>query len=486
MGESSRVSRRRLLAGAGVGAVGAALPPAAQAAARRERHTRVDVAVVGAGLCGLTAARRLQARGHSVHVVEADTRVGGRVWTGRTKGGAPLNYGGTFIGPGQDRIAALAAELGVRTYPTYNSGENVLFFDGRRQTYTGAIPPLDAATLLDAQRLIDQLNAMSREIDPAAPWRAPNAGAYDGQTFETWKLAATALPGTRKLMDLAINAVFSVEPREVSLLYVLAYISAAGSLDLLIDTAGGAQERQFIGGSQQIPRKLAAQIGRKHVTIGSRVHAIRTHRGLSTVVSDKVTVKARRVIVAVPPPMAVRIDYQPALAARHDQVRQHLPLGSIGKSIAVYPTAFWRGAGLTGQATSDTGPISATFDISPPSGRPGVMMGFIDAQDARDFSLLSKAQRRSSCLAQLATFFGEAARSPREYQDVLWDELPLHRGCPVCVPGPGVLTGFTDAMRAPDGHIHFASTETATEWTGYMDGAVRAGEAVADVVGRLL
>jgi monoamine oxidase len=483
------LSRRRFLAGAGVGALGVALPSAAHAQAAGDPDPvdrSVDVVVVGAGLCGLTAARKLQQAGRSVHVIESDARVGGRVWTGAASDGTPLNYGATFIGPGQDKIAALAAELGVGTYKTWNTGDNVLYFDGRRQTYTGAIPPLDPVTLLDAQRLQAKLDQMAQEVDPAAPWKAAKAGEYDGQTFETWKLANTLLPGTRKLMDLAINAIFSVESRDVSLLFVLAYIRAAGSLELLIDTDGGAQERQFVGGSQQIPMKLAAQIGDANVTVGSPVRRIVTTGGVSTVTSDAITVQGRRVIVAVPPTMATRIEYQPGLAARKDQLYQHLPFGSIGKAIAVYPSAFWRDAGLTGQATSDTGPMKATFDISPDGGKPGVLMGFIDGQDARDFSQLSSEQRRSACLSQFATYFGDAARSPREYQDVLWDEQPLHRGCPVCVPGPGVITGYTDALHAADGSIHFASTETATVWTGYMDGAIRAGEEVADVVGRAL
>jgi monoamine oxidase len=473
------ISRRRLLAGAGAGTAALALPAVSAAATPKPATFDVDVAIVGAGLCGLTAARELKRRGLSIHVVEADDRVGGRVWTGAASDGTPLNYGATFIGPGQDQIAALASALGVSTYPTYNTGQNVLYFNGQRSTYTGTVPSVDPAALIEAEKAILQLDQMSKEIDPAAPWDAKHAVEWDGQSFETWKLANTVTPNARKLLDLAIEALFSVQSAEISLLFVLFYIRSAGSLELLVNTDGGAQERQFSGGSQQIPVKLAAQLGANAVTLASPVRTIRTADGRSTVISDKATVTARRVIVAVPPPMAVRIDYEPGLAARKDQLYQHLPMGSIGKSIAVYDTPFWRAKGLTGQATSDQGPVAATFDISPAGGRPGVMMGFIDGQDARDFSLLSADQRKAACLAQFAVYFGDEARTPREYHDMLWDELPLHRGCPTTSPGPGVLTAFRDALRAADGPIHFASTETATAWSGYMDGAVRAGQAVA-------
>jgi len=443
----------------------------------------VDVAVVGAGLAGLTAAREIKRHGLSVHVIEADERVGGRVWTGFAKDRkTPLSYGATFIGPGQDRIAALARELGVDSYKTYNTGENVLYFGGKRDTYTGTIPPLDPLTLAQGAVLIEQLNAMAQEVDPAAPWTAAKANEWDGQTVETWKIANVGTDNARKLLDLAVNALFSVESRDISLLYVLAYIRAAGNLNRLVDTANGAQESMFAGGTQQIPERLAAKLGRGAVTLRSPVRFIRTKGSRTTVTSDRVTVVARRVVVAVPPPLAVRITFEPGLAATKDQLFQHLPLGSIGKSIAIYDKAWWRDKGLTGQATSDVGPINATFDISPASGTPGVMMGFIDGQDAREFSRLEPAERRKRCLDQFAIYFGEEARSPREYEDMLWDELPLHRGCPVTVPAPGVLTGFGRALHERDGAIFFAGTELASVWTGYMDGAIQSGQATAQAV----
>jgi monoamine oxidase len=481
-----RIGRRGFLAGAGAGALAGALPATAGAAkkpakkaAKKPKTKNVDVCVVGAGLCGLTAARDLRRAGLKVHVIEADKRVGGRVWTDFTSDHVPANYGATFIGPGQDRIAALASELGVKTYLTYNDGKNVLYFDGQRQLYTGTVPPIDVASLVEAQLLINQLNSMAQEIDPAAPWKAPHAKEWDGQTFETWKLANAKTDGARKLMDLAIEALFSVQSPEVSLLFVVFYIRSAGNLNLLVDTPGGAQESQFVGGSQQIPEKLAASLGKGAVTLDSPVRYVITKGRLTTVRSERITVVARRVLIAVPPPMVTRIVFEPGLAALKDQLYQHLPLGSIGKAIAIYDTPFWRKAGLTGQATGDTGPMKATFDLTPPSGSPGVMMGFIDGQDARVFGTWTQQERHDRCIEQFAVYFGDEARKPRQFLNVLWDEQPLHRGCPVTVPGPGVLTAFGDALHARDGARFFASTETATVWAGYMDGAIQAGQTVA-------
>jgi monoamine oxidase len=476
------ISRRGLLAGAGATAVAVAAP--AVATARSRRHIEVDVAIVGAGLTGLNAARTLQRAGRSVHVLEADTRVGGRVWTVKAHDGTPVNWGATFIGPQQTAILALARRLGVRTYPTYNTGDNVLLFDGRRATYTGAVPPVDPGALVEVAGAIADLNRMATGIDPAKPYAAPGAAEWDRQTFYTWSRANFTSPATHKLLDLAVLSIFSVESWETSLLQVLWYIRCAGSLDNLINTAGGAQERQLSGGAQQVPIRLARQIGAHHISLDAPVRRIVTAHGRCTVHADGVTVVARRVIVAVPPPMIPRIAFEPGLSALKDQACQHQAMGSVGKAVGIYATPFWRAKGLTGQATSDAGPTKITFDISPGDGSPGVMMGFIDGQDARDWAPLPAAQRRRRVLDQWATFFGEEARSPKQFLDVSWDGLVWHRGCPIAVPSTGAITGFRDALRRPEGAIHFASTETATAWAGYMDGAVRAGVAVAGDVRR--
>lgn len=494
---TERLSRRHLLAAAGATAATAALPGVASAksaadsgpsvAAAPGATIEVDVAIVGAGLTGLSAARKLKAAGKSVHVIEADERVGGRIWTVPANDGVtPLNWGATFVGPTQTRVLALAKELGVSTYKTYNRGSNVQAFNGGVRRYTGTIPQLDVIGLLELQRVMSNLNRWSGAVDPAKPWATSRAVEWDSQTFWSWVKDNTTQPGVRKLLDLAVLSLFSVESRDISLLHMLAYIASAGDLNALLNTAGGAQEQQLTGGTQLLTEKLAATLGSDAVTLGSPVRKITTDGAMTTVISEQVTVKASRVLVAVPPPMIPRIAFEPGLSAHKDQLTQRMPMGSVGKAIAIYDTPFWRAKGYTGQATSDRGPVRITFDLSPESGTPGVIMGFIDGQDARDWGPLPSEERRAGVLAQFTKWFGAEAASPREFHDIWWDDLPLHRGCPVAVPSPGAIVGFKDALTRVEGTIHFASTETATRWSGYMDGAIEAGETAAGAISAAL
>ncbi len=195
--------------------------------------------------------------------------------------------------------------------------------------------------------------------------------------------------------------------------------------------------------------------------------------------------EARQVVVAIPPTLAGRIDYDPLLPAQRDQLTQRLGQGFLTKVTAIYDRPFWREKGLTGTALSPDGPISATFDDSPPGGRPGVVFGFVGGDDARRFASTPKGERRQQALNQLSGFFGTEALSPRGYLETSWAEERWTRGCPVGIAGPGTLLAYGDRLRAPVGRIHWAGTETATFWNGYMDGAVRSGERVAaEILGR--
>ena len=163
-----------------------------------------------------------------------------------------------------------------------------------------------------------------------------------------------------------------------------------------------------------------------------------------------------------------------------------MPWGSYVKCIAIYDEPFWRADGLSGEAVSDAGPATTTFDNSPPDGSPGVMLAFASGSDARELQRLGEAERREAVLEGLARAYGPRALRPERFIEQDWARERYTGGGPVCFMGPGVQTGFGAAIREPVGSIHWAGTETAEVWSGYMDGAVRSGErAAAEVLERL-
>ena len=488
--QGRRITRRGLIGGAAAGTAVAAMPTAGNAAPKQPSARSADVVVVGAGLAGLTAARQVVTSGRSALVLEARDRVGGRVLSHSLAGGAYSELGGMFTGPTQDHIQALASDVGVGLYPTYNTGNNVFVGgDGRREEFPSDTPlgtaPADPLVAPDIALAVTQLDEMAKEIDVDAPWSAPHAQEWDRQTLDTWLRAHTS--GNDEFMAVtsaATEAIFGCEPGELSLLFTVFYLAASGNEDNQgtfernFNTKDGAQERRFAGGTHLIPQRVAAQLGNR-VVLNAPVRRIDQSASGVTVHSDAGVVNASRVIVAIPPTLAGRIFYEPALPPLRDQLTQRMPQGSLMKFEAVYPTPFWRAKGLTGQVVSENGPVKVTFDVSPESGNPGIMMGFIGGHEARDWEQRSAASRRDAVLTQFAHFFGDEALNPRDVVEFNWSTEVWNRGCPVAVLGPGTLVDFGTELRKPVERIHWAGTETSTYWNGYMDGAVRSGKRAA-------
>jgi monoamine oxidase len=446
---------------------------------RRRTETReADVVVVGAGLAGLVAARDLEARGASVVVLEARDRVGGRTLNHDIGEGKVVEVGGQWVGPTQHRMLALAREVGVNTFPTYDEGENVIEWRGKLVRYTGAIPRISPAVIADVGQAQFRLDRLARSVPLEAPWEAPKAAELDGQTFATWLRRNVATAGARTIFQIGCEAVWAQEPADLSMLHILFYTHSAGGFDALIGTTGGAQERRFIGGSQVVSLKLAEALA-EDIALSAPVRAIAHDADGVTVTSDGVTARGRRAVLAIPPTLAARIAYDPPLPGYRDQLTQRVAQGTVTKCMAIYDEPFWRAQGLSGQATSDTGPVKVTFDNSPPDGSPGVLLGFLEGREARRLGRVTPEERREAVVGTFARLFGPRAANPLDYVDRVWADEEWTRGCYGCAMPTGAWTEFGPALREAIGSLHWAGAETGTVWSGYMDGAVQSGQRAA-------
>jgi monoamine oxidase len=450
---------------------------------------RFDVVIVGAGLAGLTAARRLTAAGRSVVVLEARDRVGGRTLNHQVTAGVVTEMGAEFVGPTQDRILALAKEVGVGTFDTYNAGSNVLLLGGKRTLYPASGLPNDPRVAAEISNIITAIDGMAKTVSVDAPWTAAKAAQWDSQTLETWLTGYVSTPAARALVDTAVKALWGAEARDVSLLYALWYTACAGdentpgSFARLVTTQGGAQAQRFVGGSQLVSLEVAKQLGDR-VRLSSPVRTIEQGNSQVVVSGDGFSVTGTRVIVAVPPALVAALEFTPNMPPLRTQLMQHMPQGSLMKAEAVYDRPFWRDQKLSGQIVSDTGLARSTFDNSPPTNgsRPGIVMGFVGGDEARAWGGKPASERKTKVIADFTAAFGAAAASPIDYIEKDWATEEWTRGCPTAYCPPGVLLDFGSALRPAVGRVHWAGTETATYWAGYMDGAVRSGERAAQEV----
>ncbi|MBM4359141.1 MAG: FAD-dependent oxidoreductase [Deltaproteobacteria bacterium] len=440
-----------------------------------------DAIVVGAGLSGLAAARRLVARGLDVLVVEARSRVGGRTLSIEHRG-ATFDLGGQWVGKAHRRVHALADELGLERFPQPHAGDKVLDLGGRISRYGGAIPSMSILDLVRTELTMRSIDRMTARVPEDEPGEAAEAAQWDATTVAGFQGSLLGRGNAKQLLDVVVRVVFGAEPSELSLLYFLHYLRVNGGLRPLVETEGGAQEARFDRGAQALALGLVERIGAERVLCDAPVRAVRCTESRVIVETDRGVFSSCRVILATPPHLVGRMRFEPPLPPSRDQFVQRQPMGSTVKVFAFYRSRTWLEQGLSGEAVVGKGPISVVYDDSSHDGEVACLLGFVVGRAAREWTRRSFEERRAFTLAEFERLLGAKASDAVDYLEHDWSSEPWSGGCPVALMGPDVMTSLGEELREPIGRVHFAGTETARRFTGYLEGAIEAAERVTDEV----
>jgi len=402
-----------------------------------------------------------------------------------------IDQGGQFVGPPREGpwlVDEVCREHGIARLRIHEGGDKLVLLGSRRVRYRGLAPSWPPHAAIDLVRAKDALERLARSFPAGEPWRAREATMLDGQTYASWIARHVRTRRSRALLRLATETLYAAEPEELSLLHALAYVRSAGRghLTHLARVGRGHQQEQLRGGAQSLPLALAASLG-EAVQLDAPIRRIAVRAGVVTLSGPSSTVVCRRAIVALPPALAARLDFDPPLPGDRDRAQLAFVGGSVITASLVYAEPFWRRQELSGYAASTHGPVRGVLDVSPPPpARAGVLQAFVVARSARALGRVPEGERRRAILGGLAQMFGGAAYRPEHYFEKDWTADEWTRGCYHGIGAPRAWVAHGPHLREPAGPVHWAGSETATWGLGTMEGAIDSGRRAAAEVATAL
>ncbi len=387
--------------------------------------------------------------------------------------------GGQWMNSGHDRMFELVERAGLKLVdPAVGDASVVLDGEVMRipATAEGAAHPLTPFEVADLGQGLLRLRHLTERVAEDEPWTLANA-AWLNQPLDGWAHANLRTVGGKAEFERVMGRAVG-DTSGVTLLQGLRRV-AGRDLNSLASVGGGVQQRRVVGGVGQVIDFLANQLGDRVRTSRPVNRIARDDQGV-IVQSGEHVLRARTVVLAVPPRLVNTIDFEPTLPDWRRELVDDVPRGNVIKAALIYDTPWWRERGLSGQAATDSGPLRVVSDSSNPGSTRGVLSGFFEGPEASGLGRWSVTLRERAFAEAVEQILGPNVPEPLEYLDVDWAAEIYSGGCHGAHFSPSVWTSVAPTLSAAEGSIHFAGAEYSTRFTGYMEGALRSALAVSE------
>ena len=473
------LTRRRLLQ-----ATGAGLALAGSRSLPLPRAMDGDaVAIVGAGIAGLSAAWRLRQQGVPVALYEAQNRIGGRMLSlrGRFADGQVVELGGELIDSGHVHMRAMARELGI-ALDDLQAGEDARdawYFDGALR---------DEAEIVRA--FVPVAAALERDLallgDGDLDWRDANPAfrALDALSITQWLDRSGVHGWLRRLLEVAYTTEMGLEADQQSALNLVTFLGSGADA---FKVFGESDERFHVhAGNDAIPQALGQKLS-DALHVGEVLEAVR-REGDVHVLSFRRDgasheVRARQAILALPLTLLreVRLDLEMPAAQR--RAIDTLAYGTNAKLMIGFDARPWRARGYNGASMSDLAYQTSWETSRGQAGRAGILTNFTGGRHGVDLGAGTPELQAQAAVRDLERVFPgvAAARGGATQARMHWPSHPWARGSYLCYR-PGEWSTLRGAQAQPVGGLHFAGEHCAMDTQGFMEGGCESGTAAARAV----